>query len=83
MHTSTITSKGQTTIPSKIREFLKLDAGDKLRFTVEEDGRVTIIPATVDVANLKGALPKPKKKVSLQAMENAIHNHNGGDGEGA
>ena len=35
MH-STVTSKGQTTIPEKIRKALRIKPGDKLEYAVEE-----------------------------------------------
>lgn len=37
MATATITSKGQTTIPASIRDFLDLHAGDKLEFIMQEN----------------------------------------------
>ena len=44
MGTATITSKGQITIPKKVREALGLKAGDRVLFLPEEDGRVYIYP---------------------------------------
>jgi AbrB family looped-hinge helix DNA binding protein len=41
MPTSTITSKGQTTVPKEVRELLNLDAGDKLTWEIS-GGRVAI-----------------------------------------
>jgi antitoxin PrlF len=38
---STVTSKGQTTIPEKIRKALRIKPGDKLEYEVEGD-RATI-----------------------------------------
>ncbi|MBN1894039.1 AbrB/MazE/SpoVT family DNA-binding domain-containing protein, partial [bacterium] len=35
---STMTSKGQLTVPKKVRERLKLHAGDKLEFIFDEAG---------------------------------------------
>ena len=52
MSVSTVTSKGQTTIPKDIRKRLKLHAGDKIDFIVESEGRVVIEPATVDIKKL-------------------------------
>ena len=34
---STVTSKGQTTIPGKIRKALRIKPGDKLEYLVEGD----------------------------------------------
>jgi AbrB family looped-hinge helix DNA binding protein len=39
--TSTITSKGQTTVPKEVREALDLEAGDKLSWEIR-GGRVAI-----------------------------------------
>lgn len=72
MPISTITSKGQTTIPLKVRKFLNLDAGDRIEFIIEADGRVILAPANVNAADLKGILPKPKKAVTMEEMKAAI-----------
>jgi len=42
--TSTLSEKGQITIPKEIREYLGLRAGDKVLFLVEED-RVVLVKA--------------------------------------
>lgn len=72
MTTSTVTSKGQTTIPIDIRNYLNLHAGDKLEFIMMENGKVMIVPATSDISELKGFLPRPKKIASIADMEKAI-----------
>lgn len=56
MAVSTIRKKGQTTIPREIRRHLSLKPGDRLEFLVEADGKVVLVPATVDIADLKGCL---------------------------
>lgn len=71
MTTRILTSKGQTTIPKEIRRHLGLKPGDKVRFMIEEDGRVVIVPATLSVKDLRGSLPKPPRAVSLSAMKAA------------
>ena len=77
MSVSTLTSKGQTTIPSDIRAYLQLDAGDKLEFIKQENGTVLMVPATIDVAELQGILPKPSKPVTLEAMHRSIRARGG------
>ncbi len=77
MVTATITSKGQTTIPVKIRDFLNLHAGDKLEFIMLDDGKVMLSPATSDISELKGFLPRPKKAASISDMEKAIKKRGG------
>lgn len=52
MPTSTVTGKGQTTIPKEIRARLHLQPGDRLEFVVEDDGRAMVLPATVDATEL-------------------------------
>ncbi len=72
MATSTLTSKGQTTIPNEIRRHLKLKPGDRIEFVVGRDGRVTIVPATVDITAFKGMLGPARRRVSLEEMDAAI-----------
>ncbi len=72
MSTATLTSKGQTTIPKDIRDRLHLKPGDRLEFVLQPDGRVLMIPATVDVRDLKGILPKPKRTLSLDDIDRVI-----------
>lgn len=41
MPTSTLTSKGQTTVPKQVRDALDLDAGDKLTWEIQ-GGKVSV-----------------------------------------
>ncbi len=72
MAISTLTSKGQTTIPKAVRRHLGLKPGDKIRFLVEDDGRVVVVPATLHLRDLRGSLSKPSKPVSVERMRAAI-----------
>jgi antitoxin PrlF len=72
MPTAVLTSKGQTTIPLKIRIYLGLHTGDKLNFLINKEGKVIITPLTLEATAIKGALRKPNKKVSIEAMRKAI-----------
>jgi antitoxin PrlF len=72
MAASTVTSKGQTTIPGEIRRHLKLKAGDRVEFVVEASGKVVMVPATVDIAELKGILAPAPRRVTLEDMEAAV-----------
>jgi antitoxin PrlF len=78
MAMSTITSKGQTTIPGEIRRHLKLKPGDRVEFLVEPDGKVVLVPATVDIAELKGILAPAPQRASLDEMEQAIRKRSAG-----
>ena len=44
---TTMTSKGQITIPKHIREALRLEPGTRVEFGVDDQGRVVIHPARV------------------------------------
>ena len=72
MSTSTLTSKGQTTVPKDIRRHLGLKPGDKIRFLVEQDGSAVMLPATLHIRDLRGSLPKPPKPVSVDHMGAAV-----------
>ncbi len=72
MSVSTLTSKGQTTIPKEIRHRLGLKPGDKLRFVIDANGRVVILPLTVPLRSLRGILPAPDRPVSIEEMNEAI-----------
>ncbi len=72
MSTSTLTSKGQTTIPKDVRKRLNLHPGDRLEFVIDEDGRVLVLPASVDVSELAGMLKRPAKPVTVMEMNQAI-----------
>lgn len=60
---STLSSKGQITLPIEIRKHLGVDINDKVAFVIEPDGKVAVTPARYpDIASLSGAagsLPKP------------------------
>jgi hypothetical protein len=49
-------------------------AGDRLELIVERDGKMVLVPATVDVSELKGLLAPAPRQVKLEGMEAAIRN---------
>jgi antitoxin PrlF len=55
MPTSTITSKGQTTVPKEVREALNVDAGDKLTWEIR-GGRVAITTERPALYRWKGVI---------------------------
>ena len=72
MAAATVTSKGQITIPAKVRQALKLESGDRVEFVEVGPGRYEVIAATRSVTELKGLFGKPKKTVSINKMNAAI-----------
>lgn len=69
-----MTSKGQVTFPKPIRDKLRLRSGDKMEFTVVEDGCVLITPVTAPVTCLKGMVPRPEVPLGLDAIDEAVAN---------
>jgi len=72
MSEAKMTSKGQITVPKDVRQRLGLKAGDRVRFLLEADGRVRLMPAKRDISELVGILPKPKRTLSIEEMDDAI-----------
>ena len=79
MTTATITSKGQVTIPKDVRSRLGIVTGDRVEFVEIQDGIFQIVAATQDVQALKGIVPKPKKPVTIDEMNQAIAERGGAD----
>jgi AbrB family looped-hinge helix DNA binding protein len=72
MPSSSLSSKGQVTIPKPIRDHLKLRTGDRLDFVIE-DNRVVVRPGTRDLRTLRGILHRPgRKPVSVETMDAAV-----------
>ena len=72
MPTATVTSKGQITIPLKVRSDMGLTPGDRVDFVRMEDGHYAVVPASHSVKSLKGIVPRPDKPVNLEDMQEAI-----------
>jgi AbrB family looped-hinge helix DNA binding protein len=56
----TVTRKGRTTIPEKIRKALRVKPGDKLRYEVEVDRATIRVPPGIRA--LRGALASKRGK---------------------
>jgi AbrB family looped-hinge helix DNA binding protein len=68
---STITSKGQVTIPTVVRNKMNLSMGVKLEFIICDD-YVMLVPINKSIRTLQGILPKPKNSLSCDEMNNVI-----------
>ena len=72
MPVSTLTSKGQITLPREVRRALGLAAGDQVEF-LEDEGGYRLVPRRTDVRALRGRFAgRVSAPVSLEAMEEAI-----------
>ncbi|MBS7251529.1 MAG: hypothetical protein KIH08_13215 [Candidatus Freyarchaeota archaeon] len=72
METSTVSKKGLTTVPSKIRQLMKIKTGDKLQWQVikKEEGLIQIRVLQDPYTFLKGKRKDPNttyEKVEHQA----------------
>ena len=84
---SRITSKGQTTIPIKVRKALGLKDGDEIGYILDENG-ARIVPKTLsadDLADVLGPPPNGKKPAGddlIDAIDRAVEDlttFDGGD----
>lgn len=74
MLVSTVTQKGQVTIPKDLRDSLRLVTGDKVEFIQNDRNEILIKPMTRKVAEVSGRLSKYQraKPVSTEEMDEAI-----------
>lgn len=69
MSESTITAKGQTTVPRQVREQLGAGPGTRLEWHVMPDGSLIVRAKTLSLLDLAGSLKAPKgKRVSIEDM---------------
>ncbi len=72
MSTSTLTSKGQITLPKNVRQELGLGVGDKVDF-VKVEGGFKLVPLRKDIRDLKGKFAgRVKRPVTLEEMDDAV-----------
>ena len=65
---SSITIKGQATIPKLIRDHLGLQPGDRIKFFVHPDGSVVLLPK-LPVSAIRGLLkPGPLKSSNRRTV---------------
>lgn len=74
MQTSTLSSKNQITVPSGVRQQLRIGSGDRIRFQPTKDGRF-LVEAVPSTARSDGAarrrLAQAKKRMTID-IEAAI-----------
>jgi AbrB family looped-hinge helix DNA binding protein len=68
---ATVTSKGQITIPLKVREDMDLKPGSRVLFHPHKNG-YRIVEEIDPLDSLKGSLSHKGKPVSIEDMDNAI-----------
>lgn len=69
---TTLSSKGQVTVPVAVRQLLKLNAGDAVDFVVFDANRVEVIAKKRSVKTLKGCVLHRGRPVTLAEMDSAV-----------
>jgi AbrB family looped-hinge helix DNA binding protein len=75
MATTTLTSKGQITIPIAVRRALGLKTGDRIEIFEQEDGKYALQPKTGSIMDLRGCVPTSDHVMTLEEMDQAILDH--------
>jgi AbrB family looped-hinge helix DNA binding protein len=69
---SALSIKGQATIPKAIREHLRLEPGDRIKFFKHPDGTVVILPK-LPTSRLKGIVAgRRRRPASIAEMDEAV-----------
>ena len=73
---STLTSKGQITLPKAIRDKLGLDAGSQLRFELLPDNTIQARAVKADARSVRGLLKSPLvRSPGIEAEDAALAQH--------
>jgi AbrB family looped-hinge helix DNA binding protein len=66
---STITAKGQTTVPADVRALVHAKPGTRLVWSVMPDGTIIVRAKTKSILDMAGMLRPPKgKRVAVEEM---------------
>ncbi len=67
---STITSKGQVTIPAEVRKYLGVATNEQIVFVIDDEGSVRLrVPRYPTIASLRGAAGSLKKALSWREIQ--------------
>ena len=72
---TTVSEKGQITIPVKVRKALGLKPGVRVDFYEVEDGEYAFRPKTGSIMEMEGCIPKPDHPISIEEMNQAVLDH--------
>ena len=64
--TTTMTVKGQVTIPKKVREALRLVPGDGVNFTVNREGQVVVQKAGTKASSKRDRFESARGKAQMK-----------------
>ena len=72
MPSAKVTSKGQITIPVKVRRAMGIKPGTEVNFYADGKGGYSFSPQTKSIADMAGCLPKLGYTPTLAEMDEAI-----------
>lgn len=73
---TTLTSKGQMTLPGPVRSRLGLEAGDQLLVTVVDDDTIVLKrKPTAPARSLRGLLARPRRALTVEQMDQGVATH--------
>ena len=72
MTSVTLSSKGQLTIPRQLRESLGLTPGTRLMVSVDQDGRLILVPSLYEPEDPFHDRPKVQRPMTLEDMDRTI-----------
>jgi AbrB family looped-hinge helix DNA binding protein len=67
-----VTSKGQITLPSRVREQLKVGPGDSVVFVEGDDGKITVRSRSGTLGDMKGMLRSKTGRLKAGVIESWI-----------
>ena len=79
MATSSVTSKGQITLPISVRRKLRLNSGDLVEFVEREDGEFTVKAKKGNLMDFYGFMKWTGRPITIKEMHDAIADHLGED----
>jgi len=71
---SKLTSKGQITIPKRIREKLNLEPGDRVLF-IEKEGGVVLVPVKNTLHDLRGSVKSRNNPEDFDDIRRTVKKH--------
>jgi len=75
MPSATVTSKGQITIPVKVRKALGLKPGIRVDFYEIGNGEFAFRAKTGSIMEMEGCIPRLDHTVTIEEMNEAVRNH--------
>ena len=64
-----ITSKGQITLPSRLRQRLKVGPGDSVMFVEGDDGRIVVRSKSGTLNDMRGMVRRKRKPPTRKAID--------------